>query len=522
MQPMTQREQDLARQLEECLQALKQSRRENELLRQKIELLIRRVLGPSSERLNKAQLELLLQLPEGSTLPPEETSPTVAASSKRLSRSNTPRLPENLPVVEEVIEPEPVKQKPEEWRCIGEEVSEQLDYEPARFLRRRTIRKKYVHRLDLNRAPVIAPLPERLLDRSLPAPGLLAQILVAKYCDHLPLYRQEQIFLQRHRVDLPRQTLARWVELAADWLQPIYQQIRTGVLAGGYVQVDETPIEYLEPGNGKTKQGYFWTFHRPGEGSFFDWQTSRAAACLESIIPMTFTGVLQCDAYSAYQSFANGRGKAIELAGCWAHVRRKFYEAQEQSPKVAGWLLRQLQNLYRIEGKLRESRSGGTSPKLRDALRASQSRPIVGRFQRALVQLKGTGRYLPQSLLGQAIDYALGQWPTLEVFLKDSRIEIDNNLVENAIRPTALGKKNWLFIGDADAGQRSAIIYTVIENCRRRSIDPFTYLRDVLTRLPNMTNHQIHEVIPQAWLAEQKRSEGWAKAQLPLQPQAVS
>lgn len=310
-------------------------------------------------------------------------------------------------------------------------------------------------------------------------------------------------------MDLSRQTLARWVELAADWLKPIYQQIRTGVMAGGYVQADETPIDYLEPGNGKTRQGYFWTFHRPGGESFFDWQTSRAAACLESIIPPTFTGVLQCDAYSAYPSFANGRGQAIELAGCWAHVRRKFHDALEQSPKVSGWLLRQLQNLYRIEANLRECRAG---PKLRQAARGWQSRPIVERIQRALVRLKGSGRYLPQSLLAQAIDYALGQWPTLQVFLKDGRIEIDNNLVENAIRPTALGKKNWLFIGDADAGQRSAIVYTIIENCRRRSLDPFSYLRDVLTRLPNMTNRQIPEVTPQAW----------AKAHPQVQRQAVS
>jgi transposase len=506
---MTMREQALARQLAECQEALRQSRRENELLRQKIDLLIRRVFGSSSERLDQAQLELLLQLPEGTAITPEEIRSTVAASPKRSSRQGTLRLPENLPVVEEVIEPEPVKQKPQEWRCIGQEVSEQLDYEPARFLRRRTIRKKYVHRLDLNRAPLIAPLPERLLDRSLPAPGLLAQVLVGKYCDHLPLYRQEQIFLQRHRVPLPRQTLARWVELAADWLRPIYEHIRTGVLAGGYMQVDETPIEYLEPGNGKTKQGYFWTFNRPGGESFFDWQTSRAAACLESIIPLTFTGTLQCDAYSAYPSFANGRGQAIELAGCWAHVRRKFYEALEQSPRVAGWLLRQIQNLYRIEADLREQRAG---PQLRQAMRSSQTRPIVERFQRALIRLKSSGRYLPQSLLGQAMDYALGQWPTLEVFLKDGRIEIDNNLVENAIRPTAIGKKNWLFIGDAQAGQRSAIIYTVIENCRRRNLDPFAYLRDVLTRLPNMTNWQIPEVTPKAW----------AKAQLPLQRQTTS
>ena len=229
--------------------ALELSRQENTLLRQKIDLLVRRVFGSSSERLDRAQLELLLQLP---VLAETTTPVTVLEAPKALvSRSrkdHAPRLPDNLPVVEEVIEPEPVKVAPEKWRCIGQEVSEQLDYEPARFLRRRTIRKKYVSRVDLDLAPVIAPLPECLQERGVAAPGLLAQVLVSKYCDHLPLYRQEQIFLRRHQVHLPRQTLARWVALAADWLKPIYEQIRTGVMAGGYVQVDETPVNYLEPG----------------------------------------------------------------------------------------------------------------------------------------------------------------------------------------------------------------------------------------------------------------------------------
>jgi len=501
---MTLREPELARQLEECQEALRQSRRENELLRQKLDRLIRRMFGSSSERLDRAQLELLLQLSESPDITAQEVPLPEVGSSRRSCRQRTLRLPENLPVVEEVIDPPLVKQKPEAWRCIGQEVSEQLDYEPARFLRRRTIRRKYVHRINLDHAPLIAPLPERLLDRSLPAPGLLAQILVGKYCDHLPLYRQEQIFAQRHRVHLPRQTLARWVGLAADWLKPIYEHIRTGVMAGGYVQVDETPIDYLEPGHGKTKQGYLWTGNRPGGDVFYHWQTSRAAACLDNIVPAHFSGIVQCDGYAAYRAFANGRGNAIELAGCWAHVRRKFYEALEQSPRTSGWLVRQIQHLYRIEANLRDHRAG---PRLRQALRASQSRPIVERIQHVLVRLKSSGRYLPQSLLGGAIDYALCHWPTLEVYLDDGRVELDNNLVENAIRPTAIGKKNWLFIGDADAGQRSAIIYTVIENCRRRGLDPFAYLREVLTRLPNMTNWQIPEITPQAW----------AKVQRPLQ-----
>ena len=476
--------------------ALALSRQENSLLRQKIDALVRRVFGSSSEQVDRKQLELLLQLAASAT--PAEPVPVAAKQEVKVQprKARAPRLPEHLPVVEEVIDPEPVKQQPEQWRCIGQEVSEQLDFEPARFLRRRIIRKKYVSRADVDLAPVIAPLPERLLDRSLPAPGLLAHILVAKYCDHLPLYRQEQIYAQRHQVQLPRQTLARWVELAADWLKPIYEQIRTGVMAGGYVQVDETPIDYLEPGNGKTRQGYLWTGSRPQADVFFHWETSRATACLDKVIPATFTGTIQCDGYAAYRAFANGRGQTITLAGCWAHVRRKFYEARESSPRLAGWLLNQIQQLYRIEARLREHRAG---PSLRAAARASESRPAIKRIERALIKLKASGRQLPQSPLGSAIDYALGQWRTLEIYLSDGRVEIDNNLVENAIRPTAIGKKNWLFIGEADAGQRSAIVYTLIECCRRRGLNPFAYLRDVLTRLPNMTNRQIHEVTPEAW-----------------------
>ena len=504
---MTRREKELADQLVQCQRDLAAARQENLFLRQKIDLLVRRVFGSSSERLDTAQLELLLQLPK-SFVPevPAGAPEKLPSAVSRKVAVRKDRLPENLPVVEEVIEPAAVKAEPEQWRCIGQEVSEQLDYEPARFLRRRTIRKKYVHRTNPDLVPVIAPLPARLQDRSLPAPGLLAHILVAKYCDHLPLYRQEQIFARRHQVHLPRQTLARWVALAAEWLQPIYEAIRTGVLAGGYVQVDETPINYLEPGHGRTKQGYFWTASRPRGDVCFRWETSRATACLDRVVPLTFTGTLQSDGYAAYRACVNGRKEIITLAGCWAHVRRKFYEASETSPQMSGWLLRQIQHLYRVEASLREHRAG---PQLRQAVRASQSLPTITRLEKVLLGLKSSGRYLPQSRLGQAIDYALGQWPTLSVYLNDGRVEIDNNLVENAVRPTALGKKNWLFIGDADAGQRSAIIYTVIESCRRRGLDPYAYLRDVLTRLPQMTNRQIPEVTPAVW--------GKPKKPLPVQ-----
>jgi len=491
---------------EELIEQNELLRRENALLRQKIDLLVKRVFGSSSEQLDPAQMQLLLQGQE--SIPPVADVPPVAAPKAKPAKpsegQSKPRLPENLPVVEEVIDPDAVKAEPQAWRYIGQEVTEQLDYEPGRFLRRRTIRRKYVHKLDHDRAPVVAPLPESLQERGLAAPGLLAHVLVSKYCDHLPLYRQEQMYRQRHGIALPRQTLARWVELAADWLRSIYDHIRTGVLAGGYVQVDETPIQFLEPGHGKTRQGYFWTCSRPGGDVVFRWETSRGTQCLNHLIPVDFRGVIQCDGYSAYRAFADSRKGAIQLTGCWAHVRRKIHDALEQSPRTAAWLLAQIQQIYQVEATLRAHRAG---PQLRAAVRSSHSRPVVQRFERALIRLRSSHRHLPQSLLGQAIDYALGQWPTLTVFLENGRLEIDNNLVENAIRPTAVGKKNWLFVGEAGAGQRGAIIYTIIQTCRRRSIDPYAYLRDVLSRLPRMTNHQIPQITPEAWAKSHRPSQ---------------
>ena len=410
------------------------------------------------------------------------------------------RVPEHLPAVDEVIEPEEVSAAPEAWRRIGEEVTEQLDYEPARFLRRRVIRPKYVKRDEPHKAPIIAPL-NTLQERSIAAPGLLAQIIVAKYCDHLPLYRQEQIYASRHQITIPRQSMARWLGLAADWLKPIYEHIHTGVMAGGYVQVDETPVEYLSPGNGQTKQGYLWACKRPGADVSFTWATSRAARCLDRIIPTDFQGTVQCDGYAAYPSFANRSEGRITLAACWAHARRKFHEAAESTPQQVGWMLLQIQHLYRIEKQQRDAKAG---PQQRQAVRASQSRMITHRIHRALTRIKLKGKHLPQSAMGKAIDYTLTLWPMLLVYLEDGRVEIDNNPVENAIRPTAIGRKNWLFIGEAEAGQRSAILFTIIEACRSRGIDPQTYLREVLTRLPTLTNRQIKDVTPDAWSKARK------------------
>lgn len=501
--------------LEQRLTAeIAQLREENRLLRQKLDLVIRQLFGKKSERLDPAQLELLLS----DLGDPDEPGKAEASSAhqelleatpdkprrKRESSGPRVRVPEHLPVVEKVIEPDAVKACPEAWRRIGEEVSVQLDFEPARFLQLRTIRPKYVRLAERNAPPVIAELPPKLIDSGIVTPGLLTEIIIGKYCDHLPLYRQEKIFDQRHGVRIPRQTMCRWVEAGADWLKPIYRQMREEMFTAACVHVDETPVKFLEPGSSKAQQGYLWAYKVESGDTLFDWHDGRGHGCLETMIPATYRGVLQCDAYGAYRTFADKRGDAIELAGCWAHARRKFYDALEAGDheQRAAWIMRQLQHLYRIEAELRRSRAG---PREHESKRAASSRPIVDRVMKALRQFKASRQHLPKSLMGRAIDYTLNNENELRVFLTNGHVGIDNNPVENAIRPTAIGKKNWLFIGSREAGWRGAVIYSIIESCRSRGIDPHAYLKDVFTRLPSMTNWEIAGITPKAWAEAQSR-----------------
>ena len=477
---------------------LKASQLEVRLLREKVDALIRMIYGKKSEKIDPNQLMLL---PEGLESKKEEaptSDESTEAGAKPPKRTTPrkpkkPRLPDDLPVYEEVLDPKEVKADPEQYRRIGEEVSEQLDYRPAQFLKRRLIRRKYARIGNAYAPPVIAPLPAGLQERCLATPDLITQVVVGKYVDHLPLYRQEQIFLSRHGVEIPRQTLCRWVGLAAWWLEPVYEEMVKVQNTRSYLQIDETPIAYLKPGLGKTAQGYLWVTSVPGGDVIYHWHPGRGAKYLDEIFDKNFSGTLQCDAYQAYASFQKQRDGPVKLAGCWAHVRRKFFESLSRDPPVVSWLLGQIGQLYLIERRLRES---GVSAKLRSVVRAGQAAPIVRRIGKALMLLKP--RYLPQSKLGQAISYAMGQWTDLQMYLYNGSIEIDNNLVENAIRPTKLGAKNWLFFGSEESGKTSAILFTLVESAKRHGLNPYNYLLELLNGLPTAKNDEIPRFTPAA------------------------
>ena len=470
------------------------SRDESKFLRRKLDAFIRRFFGKKSEVLSTAQLELLLSglEPAQAVTQPEAAATTTRSGSKPKRNGSTKvRTPDNLEVVKVVIEPKDVQAQPEQWKQITQEVTRQLDYQPGKFFWLETIRPKYVKVEEREKAPVVAPAPLKACGMA--APGLLAYLLVSKFSDHLPFYRQQSIFQERHGVYIARQQMVLWMKQGVTLLEGIVKCIKDELRKSSYVQVDETPVKYLDPGMGKCSQGYLWTGHVPKVCVVFEWHASRAATCLDSLLGADFKGKLQCDGYGAYPAFAKDKPD-VESYNCWAHARRGVFQAQKEAPRLAGWILKQIDWLYQWEAQLREGRAG---PEARAAMRASHHRMVVERLHRALVKLRP--RFLPTSGMGEAIRYMINQWAGLARIMETGVVELDQNLVENKIRPTAIGRKNYLFFGAEEAGERNAVIYTLIANCRMYGIEPLEYLKDVLTRLPSMTNHQVEELTPRRW-----------------------
>ena len=472
---------------------------ENQQLKQRLDWLLRRMFGRSSEKNDPNQLRL--EFGSEAVLPgdPEaknEVEEVVSTRKKRTRRAM--KLPENLPVIEEIIEPEEVKADPDAFKRIGEKVFEQLDFTPAKFFRHRTIRPKYVRIDNRQAAPVMAPAPKRIIEQSIASNALLLYIVLSKYCMHTPLYRQAQDFKRRFGIEINFRTMSGWMFQLAQMLAQIYEAIRKEVQAEPYLQVDETPIRYINPGNGKCSKGYLWVYNVPRKSVLFEWHTGRGNECMRKTLG-GFDGYVQSDGYSAYGTFRK-ENPDIKLLCCWAHARRKFFEAREES-SFAYRTVEEIGNLYRVEKILRKD------PMLdRRTLRQKESVPVLNRMRLELMNEQP--KHLPQSLTRKAINYTLTLWDKLIVYAEHSELEIDNNLVENAIRPTAVGKKNWLFFGGANGGQTSAIFYTLLGSCSVLEINPEEYLREVFAALPEMTNQTVQDWTPAAWKSRRNVAKG--------------
>lgn len=403
----------------------------------------------------------------------------------------------DLPVHETVvIVPEEVKKDPELYEQIGEERTFEVDVIPPQLVKREIVRPRFRHRLDRGRPPVLAPAPARVIEGGYASAGLVSWVVTCKYLDHLPLNRLEQMSAS-WGARLSRKTMADWVDIAAFWLKPLYDRIRKDLIEGPYLQADETPVNYLDPDNkpGKARRGYLWVIGRPGGPVLFDWRLNRQHTHAGNLL-RGFEGLLQADGYQAYDDFDPKEVK-VQRLGCMAHIRRKWFESLQAHPREAQLALRIFARIYERE---KAYRLEGIGPDARGQRRCRE----LGELFRRLHQLALICRHraLPKQALGLAASYTLAQWPTIEPLLRHGQVEIDNNLIENAIRPSAVGKKNWLFIGAPDAGARSAIIYSICLTCKRYAIDPRAYIPAVLKALPAMsTKDDIEHLMPWNWKA---------------------
>jgi transposase len=455
---------------------------------------LRRVrFGVKSEALSAGQRSLFEESVDEDLAALEERLAQLRAPAADRPRGQAKRLPlpPNLPRREICHEPaSTVCHCGCALRRIGEDVAERLDYEPGRFQVERHVRGKWV--CGACRTLVQAPVPPQVIDKGLPSAGLLAHVLVAKYADHLPLYRQEAIYA-RAGVALSRSTLAQWVGVCGVQLQPLVDALKTALLARPVLHADETPVPVLDPGAGKTYRATLWSYASTAfdglRGVVFDLAETRGAEHPKTFLG-AWRGTLVCDDYAGYKALF---GTNIGEAGCLAHARRKFHELHVAGKStLAKQALLLIGRLYEVEREVKD-----LDPDERRRIRQSQARPIADDLHAWLIAQR---QKLPDgSATARAIDYSLKRWGPLTRYLDDGDLPIDNNWVENRIRPIALGRANWLFAGTLAAGQRAAAVMSLIGSAKMNGFDPYAYLKDVLERLPSHPMRRIEELLPHRW-----------------------
>ena len=476
------------------------------LTEQEVAYLRRRFFGRSSEKHAASSVATLfdglspVEPPPAETAPDDEASVLTERERKQARRKPTGRrpLPESFPR-RETEHPLPEDERAcgscgEPRVRIGEERSEILHFVPAHWEVEVHVRGKYACRCGEG-GVVTPPAPARPIPGSYAGPSLLAHVLVSKYDDHLPLYRQAEIF-RRAGLDLARSTLCDWIGGVMPLLAPVAGAVRDAVLAQSYVQADETPVLVQEGPEGRPKEGYFWVYRGGGSGEvFFDFRMGRSRDGPSEVLA-DFEGTLQVDGYAGYDEVVHTN--ELVVLGCHAHARRKFHEAFESSPREAALALVLWRRLYAIE-----ERGAAMSADERLALRTAESVPALANLKILVDELATDA--LPASRLGKACAYALAQWPRLTRYATDGAWGIDNNSVERCIRGVAVGRANWIFCGNDEGGRRAAVIYTLIESCKAAAVEPFEYLTDLLTRLPSAAASRIADFTPRNWAAARVR-----------------
>jgi transposase len=469
-----------------------QLNQERDHLHDELKELRRLIFGSRKERFVPAPDNQLSLLPgEDPSLPSLPFRQTVQYERivKQVTKKASRQLfPAHLPRVKVIIEPE---EDVSGMRKIGEEITEELDLRPASLFVRRYIRPRYVSPQETFHT---AELPARVIDRGIPGAGLLSQIICDKFVTHLPFYRQSQRYEQLG-MKIPASTLDGWFEAACSLLEPLYEVLARQVLTSTYLQADETPVPVLDKQKkGGAHRGYHWVYYAPEKKLvLFDYQPGRGREGPAKLLK-DYKGYLQTDGYAVYGQFE--QREDIILVGCMAHARRKFEQALDSDKSRAEKVLLFIQQLYAAERQAREQK---LSVEDRYALRQEKALPVMEELETYI--LTEYEKVLPKSSIGKAFHYLASRYHKIGEFLHSGRLEIDNNLVENSIRPVALGRKNYLFAGSHAGAERAAIVYSLLGSCKLQGINPYDYLLDVLQRLPEHPVNRLSELLPPLWKA---------------------
>ena len=465
-------------------------------LRHELEQLKKMIFAARSERFEPADASITRQLSLGLTAEKQQAAATRQQISYtriinepahiQVSRPSRTPLPAHLERKEIILEPGLT----EGLRRIGEDVTEELEYQPGKLFVNRYVRPKYVN--EDNTGILIASMADRPLPKAIAGAGLLTQIVIDKYIDHLPLHRQQERF-KREGVNIPYSTITDWVSNTCKLITPLYDALKNQVLASDYLHADETPIRVLDRDKkGETHRGFYWVYHNSlSDLVLFDYQPGRGREGPEKILK-DFKGHLQTDGYAVYDIFEEK--KDVTLLHCMAHARRKFYEAQNNDKVRAQYGLGQIQLLYEIERKAKEKNL--TESQIAE-LRMEEAVPILESLGTWMKQ--AYTEVLPKSVIGKALGYSITRWDALSLYTTKGKLNIDNNPVENALRPVAIGRKNYLFAGSHEAAQRSAMLYSLLGTCKLHNVNPFIWLKNVLSRIATHPINKVNELLPHNW-----------------------